>query len=201
MQGQGFVCAIVLSMGVPAFEPSGLLPHGRFACDLDEFERVFVLEPRFVDSTTRRALFGDFRSALELVQAIAPRGVERVWFGGGFTTSKSDPSDIDATFILNAAIHDTLGDEARERLAALLTHGGFKGLELSVDGFMLVRTEVANPWTGDGGVRPGATPYLVKRGAWDDWWSRHRVHGTATEKPKAEDAPPRRGYVEVIIDA
>lgn len=188
-------------MGVPAFEPTGLLPHGRFACDLDEFERTFVLDPQFASSTTRRNLFGDFRSALNVVQAIAPGLVERIWFGGGFTSAKPDPSDIDVTFLLNAETHDSLSDEARERIETLLTVGGFKGLGLSVDGFMLVRRPVANPWTSDGGVRSNATPYLVKRGAWDDWWSRHRVHGTATEKPKVEDAPPRRGYVEVIIDA
>lgn len=190
-----------LCMGVPAFEPSGLLPHGRFACDLDEFERSFVLDARFAGSTTRRRLFGDFRSALAVVQAIAPGGVERVWLGGGFTSAKRDPSDIDATFILNAAVHDALDTTSRERLEALLSHGGFKGLDLSVDGFMLVRQEIASPWTREGGIRQTATPYLVKRGAWDDWWSRHRVYGTADERPKVEDSPPRRGYVEVIIDA
>lgn len=190
-------------MGIPAFEATGLLPHGRFACDLDEFERMFVLDARFASSAKRTPLFGDFLAALDLVQAIMPGGVERVWIGGGFTSDKLDPSDIDATFIINEPVHEALDDEARERIEALLTHGGFKadGIGLSVDGFMLVRRQVANPWTADGGVRPAATPYLVRRGAWDDWWSRHRVHGTAEEKPQVEDAPPRRGYVEVIIDA
>jgi hypothetical protein len=188
-------------MGVPAFESTGLLPHGRFSCDLDEFERAFVLDPQFESSTKRRAIFADLRSSLDLLEAVAPGVVERIWFGGGFTSSKIDPSDVDATFLLNADVHDNLSDEARERLEALLTIGGFKGLGLSVDGFMLVRRPVANPWAGDGGVRSNATPYLVKRGAWDDWWSRHRVYGTPTERPKVEDAPPRRGYVEVIISA
>jgi hypothetical protein len=187
-------------MSVPAFEPTGLLPHGRFACDVEEFERVFVLDSHFDDSETRQQLFADFRSALALLQAIAPGIVERIWFGGGFTTGKMDPADIDATFLLNAEVHDHLDDEARGRLETLLTHGGFKGIGLSVDGFMLVRRPAANPWQNDGGVRANATPYLAKRGAWDDWWSRHRVHGTPEEKPKVEDAPPRRGYVEVIID-
>lgn len=187
-------------MGVPVFETSGLLPHGRFACDMDEFERVFVLGALFSQSTTRKNIFGDFRTALNVVEAIAPSIVERVWIGGGFTSDKPDPSDLDATFLLNANVHDSLDEMARERLEALLTHGGFKALDLSVDGFMLVRREVANPWTSDGGVRSNATPYLVRRGAWDDWWSRDRVHGTADEKPKVEDAVPRRGYVEVMID-
>lgn len=190
-------------MGIPAFEATGLLPHGRFTCDLDEFERTFVLAAQFASSAKRASLFGDFLAALGLVQAIMPGGVERVWIGGGFTSDKLDPSDIDATFLISEPVHEALDDDARERLEALLTHGGFKadGIGLSVDGFMLVRRQVANPWTADGGVRLAATPYLVRRGAWDDWWSRHRVHGTAAEKPKVEDAPPRRGYVEVIIDA
>lgn len=188
-------------MGVPTFESTGLLPHGRFACDLDEFERVFVLAPSFSSSTTRRAIFADFLSALELLDAIAPGLVERIWFGGGFTTAKPDPSDIDATFLLNADVHDGLAPDARARLETLLSHDGFKGLGMSVDGFMLVRRPAANPWARGGGVQEKATPYLVKRGAWDDWWSRHRVHGTPDERPKIEDAPPRRGYVEVIIDA
>lgn len=190
-------------MGIPPFDANGLLPHGRFACDLDEFERAFVLDARFSASKKRSPLFADFLTALNVVDAIMPGGVERVWLGGGFTSDKLDPSDIDATFIISESVHESLDDKARERIEALLTHGGFKaqGIGLSVDGFMLVRRQVANPWTSDGGVRPAATPYLVRRGAWDDWWSRHRVHGTATEKPKVEDSPPRRGYVEVIISA
>jgi hypothetical protein len=188
-------------MGVPAFESTGLLPHGRFVCDLDEFEQTFVLASQFSTSVTRQPIFADFRLALDLLEELAPGIVERIWFGGGFTTAKPDPTDIDATFLLNAHVHDTLHPDAKSRLEALLTYGGFKGLGMSVDGFMLVRRPAANPWAAGGDVRPNATPYLVKRGAWDDWWSRHRIHGTAAEKPKIEDAPARRGYVEVIIDA
>lgn len=187
-------------MGIPGFEPNGLLPHGRFACELDEFEQAFVLDGRFASSSSRPALFAHFLSAIDLLDAIAPGIVERVWLGGGFTSDKLDPSDIDATFLLDADIHDALTVDALDRLKALLSDGGFKGLGLSVDGFMLVRRPAANPWTRDGGVRDNAAPYMSRRGAWDDWWSRHRVHGTAQERPKVEDAPPRRGYVEVSVN-
>jgi len=83
----------------------------------------------------------------------------------------------------------------------MLKHDGFKTFGLKVDGFMCVRKKFANPWMPDSTVRENAQPDLSIRGAWDDWWSRHRVYGKPEERPKIEDAEPRRGYVEVMFDA
>lgn len=186
-------------MGVPAFESTGMLPLGRHTCDIADFERSFVLDPRFSTSTTRAPIFSDFLSAVGFLRdQFAADLIERVWIGGGFTTSKPDPADIDVTFVLSWDSYNSLSGTQRRKLSKLLRAGGFKAIGLSVDGFMMVRERVAQPWAGAGLGAAGAD-YFPIRGAWDDWWSRTRVHSLPDTPPKIEDAEPVRGYMEVIV--
>ena len=193
------LCATVLTMSIPAFASTGMLPLGRHSCDLSEFEAVFVTASRFRGSSSRVELFADFLSAVQFLrEEFSDELVECVWIGGGFTTAKIDPTDIDVTFILNWSAYDSLSNSKRGKLSKLLRAGGFKRLALSVDGFMMVRERVAQPWAGAGLGSDGAD-YFPLRGAWDDWWSRDRAHTTSDSPPVIEDADPVRGYVEVMI--
>lgn len=186
-------------MGIPTFEQSGHLPIGRHACTLDEFEAAFVDAPNFATSTTRQPLFGDFLAAMEWLRTqYASDLVERAWVGGGFASDRLDPADIDVTFVLSDTAHQGLGDVKQGRLRKLLRRGGFKSVGLSVDGFMMIRERIALPWFGSG-VGDAGQDYFLKRGAWDDWWSRDRAHVAAGDRPVIADAEPVRGYVEVIV--
>lgn len=184
-------------MGVPPLEPTGLLPLGRHVCDLDEIRAAFVDATQFATSTSRDQIYADFLSALEFLrEKFAVELVETVWIGGSFTTEKLDPEDIDVSFILNGVEHDQLSGTKRDKLSKLLRVGGFAALDLSVDGFMIVRHLIANPWAGAGLTEEAIAP-MSKRGAWDDWWSRHRTNGAKDEPPTIEDAALVRGYLEV----
>lgn len=186
-------------MGVPAFEATGLLPLGRHMCDLAEFEQVFVLDSRFSASSTRPRLLTEFLSAIQFLKdQFSVDLVERVWVGGGFTAAKLDPSDIDVTFILNNDAYVGLSKTQRGKLGKLLRAGGFKAIGLSVDGFMMVRERIAQPWSG-AGLGTEGDGYFPIRGAWDDWWSRDRAHSVAGAPPVIADAEPVRGYVEVMV--
>lgn len=186
-------------MGIPAFEANGMLPLGRHTCDPAEFEASFVHDRRFVSSRSRQDLFSQFLAATQFLrQEFSSELVERVWVGGSFTTAKLDPSDIDVTFILNNEAYSGLSKTKQSKLGKLLRAGGFKALELSVDGFMMVRERIAQPWSGSGLGTEG-TGYFPIRGAWDDWWSRNRASVLAGAEPVLADAEPVRGYVEVMI--
>lgn len=186
-------------MAIPPLGSDGLLPLGRHTCTLDEVEAAFVSAQSFATSSTRANVFADLLAAIALLQEEFDTGlIERMWIGGTFASAKEDPSDVDVTFLLSGAVHTSLSGSKRDRLAKLLRVGGFASLDLSVDGFMLVRQRVANPWLKDG-VSEDAAPYMARRGAWDDWWSRHRVHGAKGAPPLEQDADPVRGYLEVVI--
>jgi len=186
-------------MGIPRFEASGHLPLGRHVCTLDEFEEAFVDAPTFATSSTRGRLFSDFLAALAWLQShYAADLVERAWVGGGFTSEKLDPTDIDVTFVVSDDAHEALGEVKQGKLLKLLRKGGFKGVGLSVDGFMMIRERIALPWFGSG-VGDAGQDYFLKRGAWDDWWSRDRANVAAGDPPVIEDAEPVRGYVEVSV--
>lgn len=186
-------------VGLPKFSGDGSMPDGRHACTLDEFEETFVLNSNFESSATRKRIFEDFLSAIELLRDFDDQLLERAWIGGGFASAKLDPSDIDVTFILDADRHRSLSGRQRDRIAKLCRKRGFEPLDLLVDGFFFVRERFANPWQG-GGVVEEARNYATARGAWDDWWTRSRNVGGKDDDPALEDADPVRGYVEVIFD-
>lgn len=187
-------------MPIPALL-GGQLPEGRHCASLDEFEIAFVLDPAFAASTTRSPAFADLLSALDLLNVYHHALVERMWMGGTFTSGKLDPSDIDVTFLLNEAIYNSLSKKVQARIFRLGRKGkGFVEVGLVVDAFFLVRSRIANPWSGPGEVSDSASSYMGIRGAWDDWWSRDRRIGAKDTAPLVEDSDPVRGYVEVIFN-
>lgn len=177
------------------------LPQGRHCATLDEFEQAFVLDAAFAASTTRTQAFADLLAALELLEQYETALVERMWLGGTFVSGKLDPGDIDVTFLLNEERYDSLSKTVQRRLFRLGRRGkGFAEAGLVVDAFFLVRSRIANPWSGPGEVSDSASTYMGIRGAWDDWWSRDRRIGLKDAPPLVEDADPVRGYVEVIVN-
>lgn len=186
-------------MGVPSFNNEGHLPLGRYSCSLNDFEDAFVTAAMFEKSESRTNLFADLLAAIEMLNRLSEELVESIWCGGGFASAKLDPSDIDVTFILNRRALELLPETDRARLKKVQLRGGFKQIGIRVDGFFMTRDVIPNPWSGQGNVTEEASPYLTRRGAWDDWWGRSRVVGTPEGKPLLADAIPRRGYVEVII--
>lgn len=184
-------------MAIPPFDASGRIPPGRHRCTLDEFEATFVLHTSFAQSATREEIFGEFLSALKFFQQYGAGFLECAWLGGGFASSKLNPSDIDATFIVDGAMHSQLSRRKREQLAKL-ARSGFPKLGLRVDAYVVARTRIAVPWQG-AGITDEAKPYMSMRGVWDDWWSRERKHSTPTS-PDVRDSDPVRGYLEVMMD-
>lgn len=57
-------------------------------------------------------------------------------------------------------------------------------------------TYFRSPWKGGHG--PLDQEYLIKRGAFDDWWTRARPEGEPKGPPTRETGKWVRGYVEVM---
>lgn len=185
---------------LPSLNEDGHLPRGRFPCDLDELETLFVDAPQYAASATRGPVFEEFLSAVELLRAFSGDLIEGVWIGGSFVTGKLDPDDIDCLFVLSGPAFDSLPSNAQRGKVERFNRKGYLRDKhgLRVESFLLIRTPFANPWHR-GGVHPEAAPYAQVRGAWDDWWLRTRTGESQDDEPLVEDAEPRRGYLEVTL--
>ena len=187
-------------MPIPPLGPAGVLPEGRHQCTLDEVEEAFVDSPDFAGSATRKEIFGDFIAALGVLRKFDAGIIERAWIGGAFASGSVDPDDLDVTFVLNEKSYLSLSNRSRLKIMRVCKDEGFKKtMKLRVDGFAFVHEMIALPWV-KAWISDAATPYLGSRGAWDDWWSRRRVHGAKGAPPVVADAELVRGYLEVIFD-
>lgn len=100
-------------------------------------------------------------------------------------------ADIDCVYVIDAGVLQSArsrGDRAIQFLESVAS-SRMKDFGLRVDSYIL-------EWMPTHGVIPtvAAGPYRDSRGYWDDLWSRQRSSDTR------EDAIPRRGYLEVILD-
>ena len=178
---------------------TGVPPVGRRRATITEIEAAFVSAPEFSASTTRRTIWADFETGLQLLSSAVL--VHAAWLGGSFISSKLDPSDLDVVFLVNQSDLNRRSDPEKQIVDAFLrwedqgpgrparAHG------LLIDSFILNWRPLANPNPD----APGHAPYVKWRGYWDDFWCRNRS-GSKSDPPTREDALPRRGYVEVIID-
>ena len=188
----------MVSMTIPSFEAATkALPLGRYGCDPSEVEAMFVADPRFANSSTRRQVFDDWLAAKAMIDEISPALVECAWVGGSFVTERLDPDDVDSLFIISKEAFDTLSSN---RLRGKLMQFNKKGwlrqkTGLRAETFVMVRHPHALPWQGDG-VRPELQSDFALRGAWDDWWLRVRL-GSKEDAPILAEAEPVRGYLEV----
>lgn len=182
-----------LGIMIPSLTTDGHLPMGRHRCDLTEFQQSFVADAAFKTSAVRQEIYGDLAQVVELFRSFANDLIEVVWIGGSFTSSKTDPGDIDCLFVLDQTVFNGLSKTQQAKLLKLKRKDYVREkFGLKVEPFILVREEFENPWEKDW-VADKAVHYLAARGAWDDWWQRIRNdNGGSSSKPV-------RGYLEVTL--
>ena len=181
---------------IPALEPSGMLPLGRYPATAGEIVNRYVHAPEFAASATRPEVWRHWVEATDRLRALLP--VCAAWLGGSFLTGGQDPDDVDAVYLIdtreafNLRLHDPRGSQV------LAVYAMGKELRrrtgLRVDTFVLEWPLHPSPqrhalW---------GEQYFADRGYWDDFWQRVRTGPKGTLH--VEDALPRRGYLEVILD-
>ncbi|WP_324789984.1 DUF6932 family protein [Streptomyces sp. H51] len=94
----------------PTFAANGFLPLGRYSVSLDEAEAMLVSAPEFQDSDTRTALWDGLHDYLDRFLALEDAYtdvlaglplIHRIWLGGSFVSTKTDPRNIDATLLID----------------------------------------------------------------------------------------------------
>jgi hypothetical protein len=90
---------------LPSFAANGFLPLGRYSVSFDEAEAMLVSAPEFQDSGMRQRLWDGLHDYLERfftledAYADAMNGhtlIHRLWLGGSFVSTKTDPRNIDS---------------------------------------------------------------------------------------------------------
>ena len=172
-------------MALPALV-GGSLPLGRWPATTSELEAAYVSG----QSAQRQLVWSDW---LELTTALREvvGAVPAAWLSGSFLTDKAEPQDLDAVYLIEWPVMRTVHADP-QRAAFVQAVAASKVKEtfgLSVDSYIL-------EWWPTAGTlpRPWASRYRDQRGYWDDLWSRQR------STDLRQDAMPRRGYVEVILD-
>ncbi|WP_349426570.1 hypothetical protein [Microbacterium sp. LWS13-1.2] len=179
----------------PLDAATGLLPLGRHHVTLDAVRARYVDDPEFAASTTRQEIWDDFEDATTVFRRIVPTAY--VWIAGSFVTNKLDPDDLDLIYW------------CEDRLVDAVSHPGDK-LTLQMFATNRVRPTTGyrldtryGRWHVDPAAGYGSTPehqqYAYVRGYWDDFWHRRRS-GAKADPPVREDALPRAGYLEVMLD-
>lgn len=186
------------------FGPDGFFPPGRFSVSWDEAESLLVHDARFTASSSRARIWDNVGDALErflhledTYAADMPGPLmHRLWLGGSFVSSEVDPRNADCTLWLH---HDTV-DALRGRPGAALLKKdrGFFEKHHAVALIQMTHRPVASMFNPRF-ISPVDADYFRDRGRWDDWWQRTRL--APQTPPSEESAYPRRGYLEVILDA
>ena len=181
---------------LPAFESAtGALPVGRYPTTLAEIQAAYVDAPELAASTTRAEIWSHFESATTELRRIVP--VAYVWVAGSFITTKVDPDDIDVVYWCEDRLVDLVSNFRDKQILEFFAKNEVRGRTgLRVD-----------TRYGRWHVHPDADriptaqhqSYSQTRGYWDDFWLRSRS-GAKTDPRVREDALPRRGYLEVILD-
>ena len=174
---------------IPELGPHGALPLGRYLCELDEIESRFVTHQDFAASSTRPGIWQDLLDVLAFLSVKRVR-VAALWVAGGYTTTKIDPADIDVCVVVDA---QRLASQGALPFVSQLVSGQ-KAAGLKVDAFVVPWWPVELPTRG---LSADVDLYNWYRGYWDDHWQRDSPNRPPTTR---DDALPRRGYLEVILD-
>ncbi|MFP8963127.1 DUF6932 family protein [Streptomyces nanhaiensis] len=176
---------------LPSFEQdTGCPPPGRYAMTWDEVEATLVLADEFEGTTTRRALWEELTFHRAQVECLAG-SVSRIWLAGSFVSTKPDPSDIDVTYLLEAAVYGAISQQ--DDLADL---ANLEDREWCVRNGMRIDAYVLSlPATKDfrdlgltGAMATEDAEVFQRLGLYDEIWQRCRVGDGR-----------RRGYVEVSL--
>ncbi|CAL9478130.1 DUF6932 family protein [Streptomyces sp. enrichment culture] len=192
----------------PSFAANGFLPLGRHSVSLGEAETLLVTAPEFRSSTTRQTLWAGLHDYLERFFVLEDRHadltdghplIHRLWLGGSFVSTKTDPRNIDATVLI---------DVRAERAVRGLPGSKWLTTAFQSRDNMLRKFGVSPVRVGyqpvDRVFRPDhfsaeERTYFMERGVWDDWWQRCRLPGQTDRSPSRESAAPARGYLEVRL--
>ncbi|MEU6227166.1 hypothetical protein [Streptomyces sp. NPDC047042] len=193
---------------LPSFAENGFLPLGRYSLSFDEAESMLVSAPEFEDSATRAVLWDgltryldrfleledayiDFLRDLPLVQGL--------WLGGSFVTTKPDPANIDASFLINTrAEHAVRGKPGSKWLTTAFQSRNRIREKFGVSPLRIGYQPVAHIFEPKR-FTPDQRTYFMERGVWDDWWQRCRLPDQSDRSPSEDSAAPARGYLEVRL--
>lgn len=174
---------------------TGLLPPGRFGAEMDEIKEKFVDAPLYSTSTSRSAIWADFESATDELRRIVP--VAWAWVSGSFISGKIDPDDIDVVYWCEDVLLNRVTDRIDKNTVQMFAYNQVRPVTgLRVDS--RICTWHVRPEAGVQNTLEHLT-YARQRGFWDDFWLRKRS-GAKGDPPVREDALPRRGYLELILD-
>ncbi|MEV6342468.1 hypothetical protein [Actinoplanes sp. NPDC051851] len=177
---------------MPEFEAkTGFLPPGRYAASLDELHERFV---ESAGSNVRREIWDEWAIHRTLVECLAG-AIARMWVGGSFVSEKTEPGDVDVTYLLPAQNHDRLDRDTLAGLDDLAERGWCVARGMRVDAY-LIRLPEAMPVSQmlPRLLTPHASGSFRDIGLYDEFWQ--------CIKPAAVNDTPgdkRRGYVEVLL--
>lgn len=187
--------AIIANMLPQLDSATGLLPLGRHHVSLASVKSRFVDAPEFVTSASRPVIWEHFESAVGELQRILP--VAYVWIAGSFITNKPEPDDLDLVFWCEDRFVHAVSDPKDRMILQVVAQNHLRrttGLRLDTRiAHWHVHPEAASMRT------PEYDAYVSLRGYWDDFWLRRRS-GAKTDPPVRNDALPRAGYLEIMLD-
>lgn len=193
---------------LPEFNKRGYLPPGRYQTTMDGAAELLVRSDLFAESATRTQIWTGFETYLSRFVALEDRFPELldgqklihcIWLGGSFTSSKVDPSNMDATLFMNPAAERAIrGNPGSKWLTT-----AFKSWTAMENRFGVAPHRI--PYRVVASImKPDQLPledleYFRDRGRWDDWWQRCRTIGKENDEPSLESAKHVRGYLEVTL--
>lgn len=180
-------------MLIPELDPShGLLPPGRYRATRAEVHQ------RFVDGrgTHRQRLWQDWESATNLLRRHVH--VNAAWLYGQFFSDDPEPGLVSCVYWAEdlelAKAH--LNSSSVSILHAFAQRGKVRRvIGAQVDTQLVAWHCQPDTQIEDRYLRP----YLQRRGQVDDYLQRMYL-GLRGSQPARQDALPRQGYVEVIVD-
>ncbi|MEU1285331.1 hypothetical protein [Kitasatospora sp. NPDC005856] len=190
-----------------SWEADGYLRPGRYQVDLDEAEKLLVLDPLFAGSPTRAEIWNGLERYLVRFWALDENFesvlqgrslVDRLWLGGSFVSSRFDPNNIDLTVFI---------DSEAERLVQNKEGAGWLGKafdrrdilrDFRLSPLPVRYHKVISPFRLKE-LSQVERAYLAGRGGWDDWWQRRRASDQVKDGPTVETVRPVRGYLEVTL--
>lgn len=134
------------------------IPYSFIPLDLTDIH--FNLVERIPESKTRGVIFNGYQNYCKDIHMVVKNEIEQ-WIDGSFTTTKTDPNDID---IVNC-IHVKDLDSLKDRIFPFLTDKGTPKLSYHVDGYLLPLCD-----NGD----PRYMYFYSKYVYWEKWFGRDR---------------------------
>lgn len=157
--------------------------------------------PDFAASESRADLFDTFLRYLIAWELLENRTgsqglLKCVWVAGSFASARMNPSDIDASPVIDGVIADETPTRGIKRLTQ---HRESIKARYGVEVFPITWRPVPGVLNA-GGFAAADAAYFEDRGKMDDFWQRRRKDESGIKlPPTVEECVTRRGYLEVVI--